>query len=74
MGINSKISRKAVVEREICVACGACTKVCPRKAISIWKGCFAAVESESCVGCGKCEKTCPASCITIERGETDNEN
>lgn len=53
----------AQVDEGRCVACGACTKVCPKNAISIDKGCYAAVNREACIGCGLCEKTCPASCI-----------
>lgn len=57
-------SRKiAQVDRSRCVACGACTKVCPREAISVWRGCYAVVDPEVCIGCGKCGKTCPAGCI-----------
>lgn len=73
METNSKKRRKAVVNQKICVSCGACIKVCPKEAISIWKGCFAEVNSDECIGCGKCTKTCPASCITIEVGGADNE-
>jgi len=59
----------AVVNRNICVACGACTGACPRGAIAVYKGCYARVEGERCVGCGLCGKTCPAGCIEIkERG------
>lgn len=64
------MKRKASVDRNICVACGACVKVCPRKAISVWKGCYAQVAEDLCVGCGLCAKTCPASCIGMkERSE-----
>lgn len=74
MSTNTSIRPKASVNQKVCVACGACTKVCPRTAISIFKGCFATVDSDVCVGCGLCARTCPASCITIENGGTDNEN
>lgn len=73
MGTNGKICRKAVVAKEICVACGACMKVCPRAAITIWKGRFAETDHELCIGCGKCEKTCPAGCITIESAGVGDE-
>ena len=60
----------AVADKNICVACGACMKACPRSAISIYRGCYAVVETETCVGCGLCAKTCPAACISIkERSE-----
>ncbi len=61
--------RWAVPDEKICVSCGACRKVCPREAISIWKGCYAVVNEEKCVGCGICAKTCPAGCIEIKEEE-----
>lgn len=58
----------AQVHRNICVACGACTKECPKSAISVWKGCYAVVDEVICIGCGKCAGICPAGCIsTVER-------
>ena len=64
------MKKLAVVDKSICVACGACMKVCPRSAISIYRGCYAVVEETKCVGCGLCAKTCPAGCITVrERSE-----
>ncbi len=60
------MKKKAVVNSSVCVACGACMKVCPRGAISIYRGCHAAVEETKCVGCGLCGKTCPAGCIGLE--------
>ena len=59
------MKKTAVVDRRICAACGACTKACPKGAISIWRGCYAQV-GETCVGCGLCAKTCPANCITLK--------
>lgn len=60
----------AVIDKTICVACGACMKACPKGAISIYRGCFAQVDGAKCVGCGLCAKTCPAGSVeTKERGE-----
>ena len=73
MSTNTPIRRKASVDQNTCVACGACTKVCPKSAISIFKGCFATVDLNKCVGCGLCAKTCPAGCITVVNGGNDNE-
>lgn len=61
--------RVAEVNRSRCVACGACTKECPRAAVSVHRGCFAAVNPASCVGCGKCARICPANCITLAERE-----
>lgn len=58
----------AFVDEKRCVACGVCSKECPKSAITIWHGCYAKVDKEKCVGCGKCAKACPAGCIlTLER-------
>lgn len=58
--------RKARVDREACVACGCCVKVCPVQAIEIVQGVAARVNTDKCVGCGKCAAECPASVIRIE--------
>ena len=64
------MKKLAVVDKSVCVACGACMKACPKDALSIWKGCYAQADETKCVGCGLCAKTCPADCITIkQRGE-----
>lgn len=36
---------KAENEKDRCVACGVCVKVCPRDAVSIYKGCYAKASS-----------------------------
>ena len=64
------MKKSAVVDKGICVACGACMKACPKGAISIYRGCYAVMEEAKCVGCGLCARTCPAGCITVkERSE-----
>lgn len=55
----------AKVDKNICVACGACKKECPKGAIRIWHGCYAAIDEGICVGCGKCSRICPAGCIEV---------
>ena len=62
------MKKVAVIDRNICVACGVCVKTCPKGALSIHRGCYALV-GEKCVGCGLCARECPAGCITVkERG------
>ena len=64
------MKKLAVVDQNICVACGVCLKTCPKGAISIYRGCFARVDEGKCVGCSLCAKACPAGCIAVtERGE-----
>lgn len=62
----TKTKRKAIVDKNYCVACGACAKVCPIQIINIEQGVFANINFEKCVDCGKCAKTCPASVIEIK--------
>ena len=63
-------SRKyAGVNIQKCVSCGTCIKVCPRSAVSVWKGCYAVVDSQKYVGCGRCGKVCPADCIRMKERE-----
>ena len=64
------MKKLAFVDQKVCVACGVCCKACPKEAISVWRGCYAAVADSKCVGCGLCAKACPAGCIEVqERGE-----
>ncbi len=66
MGKGKRLAR---VDREHCVACGCCVKVCPKGAIQVVRGVFARVEESLCVGCGKCAGACPASVIGMEGAE-----
>ncbi len=60
-----RMSRKAQVDENLCVACGCCLKICPLGAITIFNGIRAIIDETRCVGCGKCAKECPASVIDI---------
>lgn len=66
-----KNKKKAVVDKDYCVACGTCVKVCPFQLINIEQGVFAKINLSKCVGCGKCAKVCPASVIEIKMMEID---
>ncbi len=59
------MKRKAKINKEQCVACGCCVKVCPKTAITVPNGIYAVVDEKLCVGCGYCEKECPASIIEL---------
>lgn len=61
--------KAAKVAKAECVACGCCEKVCPKKAISVFRGIYAQVNQEKCVGCGLCAKACPADVISITNRE-----
>ena len=60
------MKKLAIVNQNVCVACGVCMKNCPRGALTIHRGCYAVVAAEKCVGCGLCAKACPAGCISTQ--------
>ncbi|MDR2132716.1 MAG: 4Fe-4S dicluster domain-containing protein [Clostridiales Family XIII bacterium] len=65
-------SKKSARVGLVCVACGSCEGVCPKKAIAVARGVRAVVSEEKCVGCGKCVEICPAGVITLsERSEAE---
>ncbi len=58
--------RHAVVNRNLCVACGTCVDVCPTGAMGIVKGSYSQPDENVCVGCGMCARECPATAIRVE--------
>lgn len=54
----------AVVDPEACVACGACSEVCPTSAIAMLD--VAQVAVSRCTGCGACVQACPNEAIHLE--------
>lgn len=75
------INGVAVIDREKCIGCGACTKVCPNKLIEILPkkmlvhvACKSAEKGavtrraclNGCIGCMKCQRACKFDSIIIE--------
>ena len=71
----------AMVDREKCIGCGACSKVCPNKLVdmvpkkmlvhvackSVDKGAVTRKTCENgCIGCMKCQKSCKFDAIVVE--------
>jgi heterodisulfide reductase subunit A len=60
----------AVVEPELCRACGACVDVCPYMAPKIVEaapGVYAAeINASLCKGCGTCASWCPTGAVTAK--------
>lgn len=56
------------VEREFCVACGACVENCPGGCIEMAEG-KPRISSESCIGCGECVVVCRTKAINIKWSE-----
>ena len=54
----------AKINKDECVACGACVDVCPEGAITCDD--VAVVNEEKCLDCGACVDECPSDAITME--------
>lgn len=52
------------IDERLCVGCGACADVCPRRAISLDSG-VAAWSAERCNDCGACVDACPQRAILL---------
>ncbi|MCI2062503.1 MAG: 4Fe-4S binding protein [Eubacteriaceae bacterium] len=56
------------LNREYCKACGICTALCPKKAISADdEGKPSMINEEACIMCRLCELRCPDFAIRIGR-------
>ncbi len=57
----------AKVNKEECVACGACVDVCPEGAITMDD--VAVIDVKKCLDCAACVDECPNSAISVEKKE-----
>jgi NAD-dependent dihydropyrimidine dehydrogenase PreA subunit len=59
------VARGHLIEPTACVACLACSRTCPTKAIRVREG-LARIEYELCIDCGACVRAClhGAACAT----------
>jgi len=65
-----------IVNKRICVGCGACTVICPKKCINIVYGLrfnFPKIHEDECIKCGKCLRVCPSAFLLYDKFQ-DYEN
>lgn len=60
---------KPQVNRDACVGCGACYKICAHAAPVIENG-KAVIDHDKCVGCGRCLAVCPKDAVEAQGGTT----
>jgi H+/Na+-translocating ferredoxin:NAD+ oxidoreductase subunit B len=69
LGIDGSVARAnyvAVVEPDLCAACGTCAGRCQVGAIRADDG-TAVVDAARCIGCGLCASGCPNDAVRLER-------
>lgn len=47
------------IQNNLCLSCGICVNVCPKKCITFNKKGIAQIDNNSCENCGLCKKYCP---------------
>jgi len=62
----------AVVDAELCAACGSCADGCQFAALSV-EGDRAVVDLAACMGCGVCIARCPQEAICLRRDPAKGE-
>ncbi len=60
------------INKDTCINCYACVRVCPVKAIEVKAGQnYAKILPNRCVGCGSCLNICPVNAITYQTSKTE---
>ncbi len=77
MGCGSRAGKMAQhqdgkphVERELCIGCGKCRKICAFEAPVI-TGRKAQIDEQRCVGCGRCIGVCPTDAVQPDWGSAN---
>lgn len=52
-----------IIDKDECIACGACEAECPEGAISESDG-YYIIDADLCADCGDCVEVCPVDCIS----------
>ncbi len=52
------------IEKDVCIACGACEPVCPVECISAQDDGKRVISEADCIDCGACADVCPVECIS----------
>lgn len=54
------------VDKDTCIGCGECARVCPTAAIAVREDHKAAIAQDNCIGCGECYTHCPTKAVTLD--------
>lgn len=56
----------AIIDKDLCVGCGACVGTCPVEALELDDDGKSVCNEDVCVSCGACAAACPVEAITVE--------
>jgi len=65
IGKKEQHACRMTVNRDACIGCRSCRKVCPQEAIDIVEK-KAYIKAEDCIGCGECMTSCPEKAIDLD--------
>jgi nitroreductase/NAD-dependent dihydropyrimidine dehydrogenase PreA subunit len=60
-----------IIDRERCIGCGECVRVCPSQTITLQDG-KAAVTGRRSLACGHCAAVCPVGAVRVEAFDPDS--
>ena len=59
---------KPAIDKEKCISCGLCVKVCPNRAITLDEETKKPrISLSRCIFCGECAEVCPRKAITMTK-------
>lgn len=65
--IRSALLEHPSVDKDICIKCGECAKICPAKAMTFVKGVGPSLNKKPCIRCWCCAEVCPKNAISKSR-------
>lgn len=59
------------INKDLCIGCSHCMKICPTQAIRVYNG-IAHISESRCIDCGKCYKTCPVKAVYVKQDDFES--
>lgn len=56
------------LNREVCIGCGGCVRVCPHQVFAMEEGKARLADRDGCMECGACANNCPVDAIMVKPG------